>query len=355
LTSPGGYDDNAVMSLKAAIIGASGYTGMELLRLVAAHPELRLEAAVARSHAGKRVRDVCPHLGSFGDLAFADWSSAEARIKNCEVVFSALPHGESMGLLAGLENSLVVDLGADFRLSDAREYEEWYRFTHTAPDELGRWVYGLPELFREQIARSRRIANPGCYATAIILAAAPFLKAGVIGSDLAVCAVSGVSGAGRKEAVAYNFSEIAEGVAAYKIGRHQHTPEIEMALRTFSGRETRVTLVPQLAPLIRGIHATTIAPLSRTLTQPEALALLREAYGGEPFVDVMDGPVNTKWVRGSNRAALSVVVDPRVERLIIVSAIDNLVKGAAGQAVQNANLALGLPETAGLESRAVYP
>lgn len=340
---------------RTAVAGASGYSGGELLRLVESHPSLELTAAAAGSKAGQRLAAVHPQLTALGDIELQP-TTAEV-LGQADVVFLALPHGESAALVRELAGvPLIVDLGADFRLADAGDWEHYYGGEHA-----GSWVYGLPEMqgSRDQIAGSKRIANPGCYATAITLSLAPLLAAGLIEpDDIVVVAASGTSGAGRKAAEALLASEVAGSMSAYKVGGvHQHTPEVEQALTAAAGQPASLLFTPLLAPMSRGILATATA---RTTGGADAAAVaqcLRAAYRDTPFVHVLpDGrwPA-TASVYGSNSVHLQATVDPRTGRATVVAALDNLVKGAAGQAIQNANISLGLDETAGLPVLGVAP
>jgi N-acetyl-gamma-glutamyl-phosphate reductase len=343
------------MGLQAAVAGASGYAGGELLRLLAGHPEFEVGVASAGGHAGETITAVHPHLPAFAGRSFVR-NDAEALL-DADVVFLALPHGESAAIAARLaDEQLVVDLGADFRLSDAQAWKRFYGTPHA-----GTWTYGLPELpgQRARIAGSRRIANPGCYVTAVTLALAPLLAAGLVtGDDIVVVAASGTSGAGRAPKPDLVGSEVMGSVSAYKVGgTHQHTPEIAQNLSGAAGRPVALSFTPLLAPMPRGILATCTARLVAGATESRLRAALDAAYGAEPFVHVLpegSWPV-TAATLGSNAVHLQVAVDAAVQRAIVVAAEDNLGKGAAGQAVQNANLALGLPETAGLTAMGVAP
>lgn len=337
------------MGARVAVAGASGYAGGELLRLLAGHPDLEIGVVTAESSAGQRVTSVHPQLtGALDGVTFAA-TGAEA-LKDADLIFLALPHGASAKLAAELpDDARVVDLGADFRLADSATWEKFYKSEHA-----GTWTYGLPELpgTREAIKASTRVAAPGCYPTASILALAPLVAAGLVDStDIVIVAASGTSGAGRSPKTNLLGSEVMSSVSAYSVGgTHRHSPEIEQAL----GNAT-VSFTPVLVPMPRGILATCTARLAPDATQQE----LREAlaYASEPFVHLLPDsqwPV-TKAVAGSNAAHLQVAADDHAHRAVVVSAIDNLGKGAAGQAVQIANLMLGLPETAGLTTHGVAP
>ena len=346
------------MGMRAAIAGASGYVGGELLRLLGGHPQLEVGPVTAAGHAGQPVTAVHPHLPTFAGRAFV--ATEPAALADVDVVFLALPHGESAEIAAQLPaGQLVVDLGADFRLSDPGAWERFYQTPHA-----GSWTYGLPELpgRRELIAASRRIANPGCYVTAVTLALAPLLAAGLVeGDDIVIVAASGTSGAGRAPKPNLVGSEVIGSVSAYKVGgTHQHTPEMAQNLAEAANRPVSLSFTPLLAPMPRGILATCTARLAGDAidtTAGELRHTLQGAYDGEPFVHVLpDGAwPATAATLGSNAVHLQATVDPEVGRAIVVAAEDNLGKGAAGQAIQNANLALGLPETAGLTAFGVAP
>jgi N-acetyl-gamma-glutamyl-phosphate reductase len=338
--------------VKVGVVGASGYIGVELLRLCAGHPEFEVTVATADRHAGAAVAGHTPSLaGAYPSLAY---ESAEVeRLAGLDVVFCALPHGESQSLVPSLLGRVgtFVDLAADFRLQDPAAYAEWYGAEHRAPELLGRAAYGLPELFREGLAGAALVAAPGCYPTAAALALAPFTRAGAVErTGIVIDAASGVSGAGRGASEQLHFGTVDENFVAYGLLRHRHTPEIEQALAA------TVLFTPHLAPMVRGILATCYArPADPGLTTAAALALLAEAYAGEPFVVVTPDPPGTKATAGSNVAHVSAVVDERTGWVVAMCALDNLVKGAAGQAVQCANLAVGLPEPTGLPLVGLYP
>lgn len=334
--------------IRTAILGASGYVGGELLRLVAAHPVLRAVKLFGDSKAGHKLADVHPHLASaYSDAALERFG--DQTLDDIDLVFAALPHGHSQKIAPAIleKGIMLVDLGADFRLDDAAAYERWYGHAHEAPELLGRFVYGIPEHNRDAIRDAKAVAAAGCYATAAILALKPFVDAGLADADsIIVDAASGVSGAGREAKEATTFGTVAENFSAYGLLAHRHTAEMEMALGG------TVLFTPHLAPMSRGILATCYAEANEAV---DAIAILREAYAGEPFVHVTDQPPATKWVTGSNAVHLTARYDERTGRILALSAIDNLGKGAAGQMIQCANLMLGLEETAGLTSIGVYP
>ena len=337
----------------AGILGASGYAGAELLRLLARHPGFQVAWASGEQAAGEAVAARYPGLrAAYGELAFC--SHEQGLDKGADVLFLALPHGRAAGLdPAALAAGLVVDLSADFRLRDPAAYPRWYGAEHPRPEQLGTWPYGLPELHRERLRGASRVAVPGCYPTSALLALAPLVRAGLVEPDgIVVDAKSGLSGAGRSLADASLFAQANENVTAYGVGSHRHTPEIEQELSLAAGRPLAVTFTPHLVPATRGILATCYATLAGGADGGRLHDCLAAAYEGEPFVDLLPagrGWPATRAVATTNRAQLAVAADPRTGRAVAAAAIDNLVKGAAGQAVQCANLALGLPEAAGLD------
>jgi N-acetyl-gamma-glutamyl-phosphate reductase len=338
------------MGYRAAVIGASGYTGAELLRLLDAHPRFEAVAATSREFEGRRVTDIYPNLTT--SLVFTAFDPGA--VGDADIVFLALPHGASMAAGAALQaaGTRVIDLSADFRLQDAGAYPTWFGREHVAPSTLGEWVYGLPELHRARIAGAHAVANPGCYPTAALLALAPLVRAGAIDATrIVVSAASGVSGAGRGVNPGVHFSHVDANLKAYGYPGHKHTPEIEQELATLAGAPLQITFVPHLVPMPRGLLATCIAPA----TGGDPATILAEAYAEEPFVRALDAPPETKYTHGSNRALVHATTDARTNTVIATCAIDNLGKGAAGQAIQNANLMLGLPETLGLTGAGVYP
>ena len=341
--------------IKVGIIGGTGYTGVELLRLLARHPRVELACITSRAEAGRPVADLFPSLRGFVDLAFS--APDPERLAACDLVFSATPNGVAMqhapGLLAA--GVRLIDLAADFRLRDAATWEHWYQMTHACPDLLAEAVYGLPELNRERIRQARLVANPGCYPTAVQLALLPLLRGRLVDESVLIAdAKSGVSGAGRGAAVATLFSEVADNFKAYKADGHRHLPEIRQGLAQAAGREVGLTFVPHLAPMIRGIHATCYAPL---IAEGDVQVLFESAYRGEPFVDVLPpgSHPETRSVRGSNTCRIAVHRPGGGDTVVVLAVIDNLVKGAAGQAVQNMNIMFGLPEPSGLDLPPLLP
>jgi len=342
---------------KVGIINVTGYAGVELARLLFQHPGVELTSVTGRSAAGQKLDTVFPHLASI-DLTI------EAELGEVDLAFSAMPHKDSAEVVIPLLNKgiKVVDISADFRLKKPAEYEQWYGFTHPAPHFLEQAVYGLPELYRSQIASASLVANPGCYPTAAILALAPAVKAGLDQPKIVIDSKSGVSGAGRTLSLKTHYSEVNEDVSAYALDGHRHLPEIVQEIgQLYPGDLPLITFVPHLIPMTRGILTTCYSPLvsGKVATGREGQAALRQLYldfyKDAPFVKVVDSPPHTKHTWGNNDCLVYPVIDERTERLIVISCIDNLVKGAAGQAIQNMNLMLGLPETAGLEALAIYP
>ncbi|MCX7945354.1 MAG: N-acetyl-gamma-glutamyl-phosphate reductase [Hydrogenophilus sp.] len=341
--------------VRVGVVGATGYTGVELVRLLANHPRVILETLTSRQEAGRKVSDLFPSLRGRVELVFAHPN--EASLRSCEVVFFATPNGVAMheapALLA--QGVRVIDLSADFRLRDVKLWEQWYGMSHAAPDWARRAVYGLPELFRSELREARLVANPGCYPTAVQLGFAPLLQAGVVEPDslIADCK-SGVSGAGRKAEIHTLFAEVADSLRAYNVSGHRHLPEIEQGLARVAQRAVRVTFVPHLTPMIRGIHATLYARLQRECALQE---LFETFYRNERFVDVLPkgSYPETRSVRGVNVCRIAVHQPQGREMAVVLATIDNLVKGAAGQAVQNLNAMMGWPEELGLEGVALLP
>ena len=334
--------------ISTAILGASGYVGGELLRLLAAHPELAPAKLFGDSKAGQPVGAVHPHLAAAYPNA-AVQRFEQGSLERIDLVFAALPHGHSQRIAAQILDAGIpfVDLGADFRLNDAGTYERWYGHAHEAPELLGNFVYGIPELNRSEIKAAKAVAAAGCYATAAILALNPLVDSGLVDpASLIVDAASGVSGAGREAREATGFSTVDGSFSAYGLLNHRHTAEMEMALGG------TVLFTPHLVPMTRGILATCYGTAQGS---GDPLEALRAAYAGEPFVHVTDQPPATKWVSGSNGVQVTARRDDRTGRVVALAAIDNLGKGAAGQMIQCANLMLGLEETAGLISIGVYP
>ena len=342
---------------KVAVIGASGFTGAELLRICASHPDLEVAVATGESMAGRAVADLYPSLAAaYTDAEFVPYEVGVA--SGCDLAFCGLPHGASQAVVPELRDDVkhVVDLAADFRLDDPGLYPAWYGAEHTAPELLDEFVFGLPELFRDRIRGAELVSAPGCYVTTASLALAPLVAAGVVESTgIIVDAASGVSGAGRPPRSNTAFCAVDEDFTAYGLLNHRHTPEIEMVLSLCAGTGVQVLFTPHLAPMNRGILATCYArPVADTSTE-DVLGVLAEAYCDEPFVVVSERSPSTKATLGSNSVHITARADPRTGWVVALAALDNLVKGASGQAVQCANLALGIDETAGLASAGLYP
>jgi N-acetyl-gamma-glutamyl-phosphate reductase len=344
------------MTIRVGIIGGTGYTGVELLRLLAGHPEVRLQAITSRGEAGKKVSELFPSLRGHVELAFED--PARANLKDCDLVFSATPSGVAMQQARELLGAGVrlIDLAADFRLRDPALWEKWYGMPHACPELLAEAVYGLPEVNREQIRGARLVANPGCYPTAVQLGFLPLIESGAVDpGHLIADAKSGVSGAGRKAELHILYSEASENFKAYGVAGHRHLPEIVQGLEAAARRAVGLTFVPHLTPMVRGIHATLYGRLLRAETDVQALYDTR--YAGEPFVDVMPAGSlpDTRSVRGANTCRIAVHRPQGGDTVVVLSVIDNLVKGAAGQALQNMNIMFGLPEDRGLTAPALLP
>lgn len=341
--------------VKVGIVGGTGYTGVELLRLLAQHSGVEIATITSRGEAGQKVSDMFPSLRGHVDLPFSD--PAQANLKGCDVVFFATPNGIAMQQARALLDSgvKVVDLAADFRIKDISVWEKWYGMTHASPELVAEAVYGLPEINRDKIRSARLIANPGCYPTAVQLGFLPLLEAGIVDvKHLIADAKSGVSGGGRKAETHILLAEAADSFKAYGVSGHRHLPEISQGLAGMCGQPVGLTFVPHLTPMIRGIHATLYATFD---TDVDLQALFEERYSSEPFVDVLPKGAHpeTRSVRSSNVCRISVHRPQNGDKVVVLSVIDNLVKGAAGQAVQNMNLMFGLSETMGLEQLPVSP
>lgn len=342
--------------IQAGIVGGTGYTGVELLRLLALHKEVEVAVVTSRSDNGKKVSEIYPSLRGYIDIAF---SLPDLEILAvCDVVFFATPNGTAMLMAESLltKGIKVIDLSADFRLKDVAEWQEWYGMTHACPDLITEAVYGLPEVNREHIKKARLLACPGCYPTAVQLGFLPLIEQGGIAFDHLIADVkSGVSGAGRKAELATLMSETGESFKAYAVSGHRHLPEIIQGMRKVANQPVGLTFVPHLTPMIRGIHATLYARLTGDMIDIQAL--YEQRFADECFVDVLPGGTHpdTRNVRGSNNCQISIQRPQEGDTLVILSVIDNLVKGAAGQAVQNMNLMFGLDETMGLQVVALYP
>jgi N-acetyl-gamma-glutamyl-phosphate reductase len=344
--------------LKVAVVGASGYTGGELLRILIGHPQVEICCLTSRQHEGLSIDQVFPSLSGFLSLSCEPLEVA-AIAERVDLVFTALPHKSAMAVVPDFlaAGCRVIDLSADYRLNDAQIYEHWYQ-PHSSPELFSEAVYGLPELSREQLVDARLIANPGCYPTSVVLALAPLLEEGLIAADsLIIDSKSGVSGAGRSAKLGSLFCEANEAFMAYAVGSHRHTPEIEQELSLLAGKAVTVNFTPHLLPISRGILSTIYADLKDQRETAELLELYRARYQGEPFIRIMPGDAlpNVNQVKATNFCDIGLVADPRSGRVIVVAAIDNLVKGAAGQAVQNMNVACGFDETLGLGMVPIFP
>jgi N-acetyl-gamma-glutamyl-phosphate reductase len=345
--------------VKVAICGGSGYTGAELMRILAQHPGAEVTAVTSERSAGKRVTDIFPHLFKYSGLVYESLNP-EKLLPKADIFFLALPHAESQEAVDFFfsKGKKVIDLSADFRLSDPAVYEEWYKTPHHFQDTLKKAVYGLPELNRKAIRKARLIANPGCYPTSAILALYPAIADGLIDTDtIIVDSKSGTSGAGRKADVGVSFCEVNEGFRAYAVGSHRHTPEIEQELSRISGGPVMIDFTPHLVPMDRGIVTTAYAQLRKKISTKEALGYYKKRYAKEAFVIPLEEGIypNAKHVRGSNYCVVGVKVNERTNTIVMASAIDNLVKGASGQAVQNMNIMLGLEENIALEGLPLCP
>lgn len=340
--------------IKAGIIGATGYAGQQLASLLVNHPEAEIKFVSSNSYAGQLFSDIYPQFYKILDMSLLSTEEAKAAMSDVDVVFTALPNGLVFELAQlALEKGIkIIDFSADFRLDDPDVYEEWYKTEHTAKDLISKQVYGLAELWRDKIKGADLIANPGCYTTASILAISALLREdGLVDTDhIIIDAKSGITGSGRKKDLSLLYAEAGESVKAYGIAHHRHTPEIEQELSKVAGKEIQVQFTPHLMPMKRGILATIYVDLKKDVTEDDLYAVYEKYYGDENFIRIRRGMCETRFVVGTNFCDISVRVDQRTHRAIITSCIDNMVKGAAGQAVQNMNVAFGLEETAGLKT-----
>jgi len=341
--------------IKVGIVGGTGYTGVELLRILSQHPEVQIQAITSRQEAGMAVADLFPSLRGRVALKFCD--PAEAALEECTVVFFATPNGIAMQQARSLLDAgvRVIDLAADFRIKDVAVWEKWYGMPHACPELVAEAVYGLPEIHRDRIKKARLVANPGCYPTAVQLGFLPLIEAGIVDVDhLVADAKSGVSGAGRKAEVHTLFAEASDNFKAYGVSGHRHLPEIRQGLSNMAAKPVGLTFVPHLTPMIRGIHATLYARLT---IDTDLQALFEQRYADEPFVDVLPAGSHpeTRSVRGSNLCRIAVHRPQGGDTVVVLSVTDNLVKGAAGQAVQNMNLMFGLPETLAIDHAPLLP
>ncbi len=342
--------------INVGIVGASGYTGSELMRILSGHHNVSITAVTSEKNAGKMITDIYPHLEGTTDLRFI--RSGEMNLEDIDLVFLALPHRVSMNYVASIwdEDVQIVDLSGDFRLSSVNDYEKWYETEHSCPELNQEAVFGLPELFRENIRGTRFVSNPGCYPTSAILGLAPFLKDKLISENgIIVDSKSGVTGAGASIKPVTHFPSVNEDFKAYGIGTHRHTPEIEDALSIYSGSVVSVQFTPHLLPVNRGIISTMYSQIKEDVTKEEIHESLIEHYLDERFIRIRENPPSLRDVRGSNYCDIHIYVDERTNRLISVTAIDNLVKGASGQAVQNMNLMRGFDEGEGLLTPPITP
>ena len=346
------------MSVKVGVAGGSGYTGVELIKILLGHPEVEIVFVTSEKKTGQPISSVFPPLKDIFDLKLIPL--ARGLEQKCDLVFVALPHKTAMSVVPSfLKNSgRVVDLSADYRLKDISVYEKWYSTRHSSPELCEKAVYGLPELNIEKIKTASLIANPGCYSTSVILALAPVLKEKLIDLDSIIAdSKSGISGAGKQDGSFYSLAERGDSLVSYSIANHRHMPEIEQELSILSGAKIQLTFTPQLAPMVRGILSNIYAGLNQSTDVEDIIKLYNSFYRDKPFVRIMEEGVyaDTKNVRGSNYCDISLHLDKRNKRIIISSAIDNLVKGASGQATQNMNLMLGFKEQTGLRSSPFYP
>ena len=336
--------------ISISVVGASGYSGIELLKILVRHPDVRIDKLFANSSAGKHLADVAPLFGKTIDIVLEPYSID--KISNSDLIFIALPSGEAMNIVPAMLSvgKRIIDLGGDFRLQDTSLYERYYKRTHSAITILKQSVYGLPEWNNSQIKSGSLIANPGCYPTSAIIPLAPLLKEGLIESKgIAVSSLSGVSGAGRSSSVEMSFGEVNESVRAYKVGTHQHIPEITSILESFSNTQVKLSFVPHLLPITRGIYTSTYATLAKPVDEQIILAVYEKYYASAPFVRYSAAAIpEIKNVAHTNFIDIGFRINPEEGQLVILSAIDNLIKGAAGQAVQNMNIMFGLNEAEGL-------
>ena len=338
--------------IKVGIMGGSGYTGEILVGLLLRHPEVQLSFVTSGSHKNEKISDVYPHLEGITDISYKA-PDIEKLAKDADIVFLALPNGMAMNIAPKIleAGAKVIDLSADYRFKDPKVFKEWYKMDHLSKSLLSKAVYGLPEI--EKVSGAKLVANPGCYATASILGLYPLVKEGLIDTDsIIVDAKSGVSGAGKSLTDDTHYPNCNEGISAYKVAAHRHTPEIEQEL----GSDIKITFTPHLTPMTRGILSTIYAKASKPVDEKKLTKIFKDIYKGTHFIRVLEGKLpSTKYVNGTNYCDIAVKYDKRTNNIIVLSAIDNLVKGASGQALQNMNIMFGLPETTGLELIAVYP
>ncbi|MFD3157919.1 N-acetyl-gamma-glutamyl-phosphate reductase [Haloimpatiens sp. FM7330] len=344
--------------IKVGVIGATGYAGQQLVWLLNNHPQTKIEFLASQSYGGQSISTIYKNLDKFVDEICIDTNEIEKNIKNVDVLFTALPHGKSFdfvktALSLGVK---VIDLGADFRINDTDIFKKWYKTEHKFPNLNKKAVYGLPEINREKIKQSQLIANPGCYTTASILALAPLLKFNLLEEDsIIIDAKSGVSGAGRGAKTETLFAECNESIKAYAVASHRHTPEIEQELSILSGSKITLTFTPHLVPMNRGILSVCYGKLKDNISINKVIESYDSMYGKEKFIRITEKLPETRWVKNSNLCDIAFRIDERTGRIIAISAIDNLMKGAAGQAVQNLNIMFGFEETLGLQMISMVP
>ena len=344
--------------VKVGVLGATGYAGIETVRLLTKHPEVEITRLVSHSFEGQKISDIYPNLKGVLDIECTGLDTTDIA-QNCDLVFTALPHGVSKDIIPELyEKGLkIIDLSGDFRYNDVVVYEKWYGEKHPAPNLLDVSVYGLCEIHRDEIKKSTLVANPGCYTTTSILALYPLLKSGIISTDnIIIDAKSGVTGAGRTTKLDYSFCECTENILAYKIATHRHTSEIEQELSIAAGKEVMVSFTPHLVPMKRGIYATCYANLNKDISAEEVEKIYADFYEDEYFVRLVPhGKIpESNWTAGSNFINIGFEIDKRLSRIVVCSTLDNLIKGAAGQAVQNMNIVMGYDEKTGLDMPGIY-
>lgn len=342
-----------------AICGGSGYTGGELLRVLSNHPAVTVTAVTSERSAGKFVTDLFPNLYKYSNLTYETMKVGDI-LPKADLFFMAFPHGESQEAADFFfrHGKKVVDLSADYRLKDVKTYQEWYKVPHKFPKTLGKAVYGLPELYRKKISKTNIVANPGCYPTGAILGLYPAVKKRLLDvSSIIIDAKSGTSGAGRKSDITFSYCEVNEGFKAYAIATHRHTPEIEQELSAITGKNIKVNFTPHLAPFDRGILTTIYSRLKKQADTKKFIEMYKKTYANEPFIKVLEEEKfpNVKNVRGTNFCEIGLIVNKRTNTLIVVTAIDNLMKGASGQAVQNMNIMMGFDEKTSLDTLALFP
>lgn len=344
--------------IKVGILGATGYAGIEVVRLLISHPEVQITRIISQSFVGKRISDVYPNLKGVCDIECSALDEDDIA-QNCDLVFTALPHGASKTVIPSLfrKGLKIIDLSGDFRYNDPEVYAMWYDEPHSAPEILAESVYGLCELHRDEIKKHRLIGNPGCYTTCSIMALAPLVANSIVETkNLIVDAKSGVTGAGRSASLPNIYCEVNESIKAYKIATHRHTSEIEQELSILANEDIILSFTPHLVPMQRGILATCYANLTKKISADELISIYKDFYKNEPFVRIYESGTlpEVKHIAGSNYIGLGLVVDERLNRVIVVSCIDNLIKGAAGQAIQNMNIICGFDEITGLDSIGMY-